>query len=55
MKRSESSLSADTATNLTAALVTTYFEQQLLGMSASTLEGIAAGAPGVLSIEHHVP
>jgi predicted dienelactone hydrolase len=48
-------LDIDTATNLTAALVTTYFEQQLLGVSASTLEGIAAGAPGVLSIEHHVP
>lgn len=48
-------LDIDTATNLTAALVTTYFEKQLLGMSASTLDGIAAGAPGVLSIEHHVP
>jgi hypothetical protein len=24
-------------------------------MSASTLDEIAAGAPGVLSIEHHVP
>lgn len=45
-------LDIDTATALTAALVTTFFELQLKGTSRSTLEGIAAGAPGVLRVEH---
>jgi predicted dienelactone hydrolase len=48
-------LDIDTATNLTAELVTTHFERQLLGTSASTLEGIAAGAPGVLTVDHRLP
>lgn len=48
-------LDIGTATSLTAALVTTYFELQLNGVSASTLEGIAAGAPGVLTVEHRDP
>jgi len=44
-------LDINTATALTAALVTTYLELQLNGSSASTLEGIANGAPGVLTME----
>lgn len=46
-------LNIDTATRLTAALVTSYLELQLNGRSASTLEGITNGAPGVLTYEHH--
>jgi len=45
-------LDIDTATALTAALVTTYLELQLNGSSASTLDAIANGAPGVLKMEH---
>jgi dienelactone hydrolase len=48
-------LDIDTATSLTAALVTTYLELQLQGASDSTLDGIAAGAPGVLTVEHRNP
>ena len=48
-------LDIDTATSLTAALVTTFMELQLNGSSHSTLEGIATGAPGVLELEHREP
>jgi len=48
-------LDIDTATSLTAALVTTFLELQLNGASESSLEGIAAGAPGVLTVEHRAP
>jgi dienelactone hydrolase len=45
-------LDIGTAMDLTGALVTAFFEQQLMGASAEALEGVARGAPGVLDIEH---
>ena len=48
-------LNIDTATSLTAALVATYFELQLNGASAQSLDEIASGASQVLRMEHRVP
>ena len=48
-------LDIGTATSLTAAMVTTFMELQLNGASSRTLDGIAAGAPGVLTMEHRAP
>lgn len=48
-------LDIDTATRLTADLVTTYFELQLNGTSASTLDDIAAHASDLVRVEHRDP
>jgi pimeloyl-ACP methyl ester carboxylesterase len=48
-------LNIDTATSLTAALVATYLELQLNGVSAQSLEEIANGHSQVLRVEHRVP
>ena len=48
-------LDIDIATSLTAAMVTTFMEQQLNGASESTLPEIAADSGGVLTMEHRKP
>jgi hypothetical protein len=48
-------LNLDYATDLTAQLVRSFFEQQLIGESSTTLEQIAARAPSVVTVTSHSP
>jgi predicted dienelactone hydrolase len=48
-------LDIDTATGLTSALLTAFFEMQLNGESGTSLENIAQVASDVLTLEHRNP
>jgi dienelactone hydrolase len=47
-------LDVDYANSLTASLLTSFFEAQLVGEASTSMEAIAAAAPkGTLTVEHH--
>jgi hypothetical protein len=43
------------ANKYTGQFVTTYFEQQLLGGSTTTMESVAGQAPNVITLQHRLP